>query len=216
MGSSRPSHHGSRRGLPLADRPSIAVLPFTNMSGDPEQVYFSDGISEDVITELSRFRELMVIARNSTFSFRGQNVDVREIGRALGAAYVLEGTVRRAGNRVRITTQLVNAASGVHLWSERYDRALEDVFAVQEEIAQSIVATVAERVRDEGEMVARRRQPEDIRAYDLFLQGLRLSDTFTPEAQAQAEALYEQARAIDPTFARAYTGLSYIHLNRSI
>ena len=112
------------RVLPLADRPSIAVLPFTNMSGDPEQVYFSDGLSEDVITELSRFRELMVIARNSSFSFRGQSVDVREIGRALGAEYVVEGSVRRAGDRVRVTAQLVHAVTGSHLWAERYDRAL--------------------------------------------------------------------------------------------
>src|SRR5215217_2556087 len=107
------------------------------MSGDPEQVYFSDGISEDVITELSRFRELLVIARNSSFSFRGQNVDVREISRVLGAGYVVEGSVRRAGDRVRVTAQLIDASSGSHLWAERYDRALEDVFAIQEEIAQS-------------------------------------------------------------------------------
>jgi adenylate cyclase len=201
---------------PVGEKPAIAVMPFENMSGDPEQVYFSDGITDDVITELSRFRELMVIARHSSFAFHSKSRDVREVGRALGAAYVLEGNVRRAGNRVRITAQLIDAASGAHLWAERYDRAIEDVFAVQEEIAQSIVATVAQRVLDEGEVAARRRPPEDIRAYDLFLKGLRLSDTFTPEAQAQVEALYEQARAIDPTFARAYTGLSYIHLNRSI
>jgi TolB-like protein/class 3 adenylate cyclase len=204
------------KGLPLSDRPSIAVLPFTNMSGDPEQVYFSDGISEDVITELSRFRELMVIARNSSFSFRERSVDVREIGRSLGAAYVLQGTVRRAGNRVRITTQLVDAASGVHRWSERYDRAIEDVFALQEEIAQNIVATVAQRVVDYGEAAAQRRPPEDIRAYDLFLKALRLGGlSFTPEALAKVEALYQQALAIDPTFARAYSGLAYIHRDRS-
>src|SRR5215217_7735654 len=167
------------------------------MSSDPEQVYFSDGITEDVITELSRFRELMVIARNSSFAFRGKSMDVREIGRALGASYVIEGNVRRTGNRVRITVQLTDAASGAHVWAERYDRAIEDVFAVQEEIAQSIVATVAQRVFD-GEIAARRRRPQDIRAYDLFLRGLRLDDpSFTPEAQAKVEALYEQARAID-------------------
>ena len=199
-----------------SDKPSIAVLPFTNMSGDPDQVYFSDGISEDVITELSRFRELTVIARNSTFAFRGQSLDVREIGRVLGAGYVVEGSVRRAGARVRVTAQLVEAQSGSHLWAERYDRALEDVFAIQEEIAQSIVATVAQRVVDAGEAAARRRPPEDVRAYDLFLRGLRIDDTFTPEGQARVEALYEQARAIDPTFARAHSGLAYIHLNRSI
>ena len=151
-----------------------------------------------MITELSRFRELMVIARNSSFAFRGKSMDVREIGRALGAGYVVEGSVRRAGNRVRITAQLVDAATGAHLWAERYDRALEDVFAIQEEIAQSIVATVAQRVLEDSETAARRRPPEDIRAYDLFLQGYRLSDVFTPEAQEQARALFEQARRIDP------------------
>jgi adenylate cyclase len=202
--------------LQAGEKPAIAVMPFENMSGDPEQIYFSDGITDDVITELSRFREMMVIACHSSFALRGKSIDVREVGRALGAGYVLEGNVRRAGNRVRITAQLADTASGAHLWAERYDRAIEDVFAVQEEIAQSIVATVAQRVLDEGEVAARRRPPEDIRAYDLFLKGLRLSDTFTPEAQAQVEALYEQARAIDPTFARAYTGLAYIHANRSI
>ena len=200
----------------LADKPAVAVLPFENMSGDPEQVYFSDGITEDVITELSRFRDLMVIARNSSFSFRGKSMDVREIGRVLGAGYVVEGSVRRAGDRVRITAQLVDAATGAHLWAERYDRALEDVFAVQEEIAQSIVATVAQRIIQDSEVAARRRQPEDIRAYDLFLQGNRLSDAFTPEAQARAQAFFEQALQIDPGFARAHTGLAWIYLNRSV
>ncbi len=122
------------------------------MSGDPEQTYFSDGMTEDVITELSRFRELTVIARNSTFSFRGQSVDVRDVGRSLGAGYVVEGSVRRAGDRVRITAQLVDAANGLHLWAEKYDRAVEDVFAIQEEIAQNIVATVAQRVREDSEI----------------------------------------------------------------
>jgi TolB-like protein/class 3 adenylate cyclase/Tfp pilus assembly protein PilF len=200
----------------LSAKPAVAVLPFENMSGDAEQVYFSDGITEDIITELSRFRELLVIARNSSFSFRGQSVDVREVGRTLGAAYVVEGSVRRAANRVRITTQLVDAVTGAHLWAERYDRALEDVFAIQEEIAQQIVATVAQRIFEEGEIAARRRPPEDVRAYDLFLQGLRLSDTFTPEAQARVQALFEHAIQIDPGFARAYTGLAYVYLNRAI
>ena len=198
-----------------ADKPAVAVLPFENMSGDPEQTYFSDGMTEDVITELSRFRELTVIARNSTFSFRGQSVDVRDVGRSLGAGYVVEGSVRRAGDRVRITAQLVDAANGLHLWAERYDRAVEDVFAIQEEIAQNIVATVAQRVREDSEIAARRRPPEDIRAYDLFLQGHRLSDVFTPEAQERVQALYEQALQIDPTFARAYTGLAFSHLTRA-
>ena len=198
-----------------ADKPAVAVLPFENMSGDPEQTYFSDGMTEDVITELSRFRELTVIARNSTFSFRGQSVDVRDVGRSLGAGYVVEGSVRRAGDRVRITAQLVDAANGLHLWAEKYDRAVEDVFAIQEEIAQNIVATVAQRVREDSEIAARRRPPEDIRAYDLFLQAHRLSDVFTPEAQERVQALYEQALQIDPTFARAYTGLAFSHLTRA-
>ena len=203
-------------GVPWSDKPAVAVLPFDNMSGDPEQAYFSDGITEDVITELSRFRDLMVIARNSSFAFRGKSTDVREIGRTLGAGYLVEGSVRRAGGRVRITVQLVDATTGTHLWAERYERALEDVFAVQEEIAQSIVATVAQRIIQDSEVAARRRQPEDVRAYDLFLQGNRLSDDFTPGGQARAQAFFEQVLQIDPGFARAHTGLAWIYLNRSV
>src|SRR3954451_7091996 len=152
--------------LSPSDKPAVAVLPFDNMSGDPEQAYFSDGITEDVITELSRFRELLVIARNSSFAFRGRAADVREIGRALGAGYVVEGSVRRAGDRVRITAQLIDAGTGAHLWAERWDRPLEDVFAVQDEIARGIVATVAARVLEASEATARRRPPQDARAYD--------------------------------------------------
>jgi TolB-like protein len=196
------------------DKPAVAILPFGNM-GDPDQVYFSDGITEDVIIELSRFRELRVVARNSSFAFQGRSVDVREVGRALGVGYVVEGSVRRAGNRVRITAQLVEAATGTHLWADRYDRALEDIFAVQEEIAQGIVATVAQWVMEDCEAAARRRLPEDIRAYDLFLRGHRLSDVFTSDAQEQARALFERAREIDPTFARACTGLAYYYFNRA-
>jgi adenylate cyclase len=199
----------------FSGRPAVAILPFDNMSGDPDQVYFSDGITEDIITELSRFRELLVIARNSTFAFRGKNVDVREVGSVLGASYVVEGSVRRAGNRVRITAQLIEAATGTHLWADRYDRAIEDIFTIQEEIARGIVARVVQRVLEESEAAARRRPPENIRAYDLFLRGHRLSDVFTPGAQDEARALFEQAREIDPTFARAYTGLAFCHFNRS-
>ena len=196
------------------DKPAVAVLPFDNLSGDPEQAYFSDGITEDVITELARFRELLVIARNSSFAFRGKAVDVREVGRALGAGYVVEGSVRRAGERVRITAQLVDATTGAHSWAERWDRPLADVFAVQDEIARGIVATVAARVLDETEAAARRRPPQDMRAYDLFLQGYRLSDLDNPQAQEQARALFERARALDPSFARAYTGLAFNHYIR--
>ncbi|MGE3295612.1 MAG: adenylate/guanylate cyclase domain-containing protein [Geminicoccaceae bacterium] len=197
------------------DKPAVAVLPFDNLSGDPEQAYFSDGITEDVITELARFRELLVIARNSSFAFRGKAVDVREIGRMLGVAYVVEGSVRRAGDRVRITAQLIEATTGAHLWAERYDRPLEDVFAIQDEVARGIVSTVAARVLEESELAARRRPPRDMRAYDLFLQGYRLSDVDTPEAQDRARTLFERARAVDPTFARAYTGLAFNNLIRT-
>lgn len=195
--------------------PAIAVLPFENMSGDPEQVYFSDGITEDIITELARFTELMVIARTSSFALRGRAVDLREIGRLLGAGYAVEGSVRRAGNRVRITVQLVETIGGTHLWADRYDRSIEDIFATQEEIAQNIVAMVAQRVIDNNELTSRRRRPEDVRAYDLFLQGNRLSDDFRPGAQERAEALFERAARTDPSFARAHTGLAYIYLNRA-
>jgi TolB-like protein/class 3 adenylate cyclase len=201
---------------PVPERPAVAVLPFDNLSGDPEQGYFSDGITEDVITELARFHELLVIARNSSFAFRGKSVDVREVGRALGAGYVVEGSVRRGGNRVRITAQLIAAGTGTHLWAERWDRPLEDVFAVQDEIARGIVATVASRVLEDSETVARRRAPADVRAYDLFLQGHRLSDRFNPGDQDRARELFLQARDLDPGFARAYTGLAFNHLNRAI
>ena len=201
--------------LPLPDKPSIAVLAFENLSGEPDQQYFSDGITEDIITELARFRELLVIARNSSFAFRGKAIDMREVGRVLGASYLVEGSVRRAGNRLRITAQLIDAATGTHLWAERYDRPLEDVFAVQYEIARGIVAAVAVRVLEAGEAVARRRPPRDLRAYDFFLQARQLSDNFTPGAQERARELFERARELDPTFARAYTGLAFNSLNRA-
>ena len=210
---------GTSSSLPSSfhsDRPAIAVLPFENLSGDPEQTYFSEGMTEEVVTELSRFRELVVIARGSSASFSAKDRDVREVGRQLGASYLVEGSVRRAANRVRISTQLLEAATGANVWADRYDRPMEDIFAIQEEIAQSIVAKVAQHVRDDSGARARRRQPEDLRAYDLYIQGHRLSDDLTPEVQAKIESLFQEARRIDPTFARAYTGLAYISLNRSL
>jgi TolB-like protein/Tfp pilus assembly protein PilF len=197
-----------------SDRPAVAVLPFDNM-GDPDQVYFSDGITEDIITELSRFREFLVIARNSSFAFRNQDVDLRRIGQSLGASYLVKGSIRRAGQQIRVTVQLVEATTGTHLWAERYDRSLEDIFAIQDDIARHVVTTVAQRVVDESEIAAQRRPPSDIRAYDLFLQGYRLSDTFRPDEQDQARALFERAIIIDPGFARAYTGLAFNFLFRA-
>ena len=197
------------------DRPAIAVLPFDNMGGDPEQVYFSDGITEDIITELARFREFLVIARNSSFAFRDQGMDVRTIGQALGATYLVKGSIRRAGQQIRVTVQLVEVATETHLWAERYHRSLENIFAIQDDIARHVVTTVAQRIVDESEIAAQRRPPSDIRAYDLFLQGYRLSDTFRPDVQAQARSLFERAIALDPGFARAYTGLAFNFLTRA-
>ena len=153
--------------LPLPDKPSIAVLPFQNMSGDPEQEYFADGITEDIITELSRFQSLFVIARNSSFTYKGKSPDIRQVGRELGVRYVLEGSVRKAGNRIRVTSQLIDALTGSHIWAERYDRVLEDVFAVQEELTQSIVRAIAPPISDEEVAKVRRRRPDSLGGYEI-------------------------------------------------
>ena len=146
--------------LALPERPSIAVLPFTNMSGEPEQEYFTDGITEDIITELSRFRSLFVIARNSSFSYKGKSPDIRQIGRELGVRYVLEGSIRKSSNRIRVTGQLIDTFTGHHIWAERYDRVLEDIFAVQEEVTQAIVAAIAPQIESIEQSKAARRRPE--------------------------------------------------------
>jgi TolB-like protein len=195
------------------EKPSIAVLPFANMSGDPEQEFFSDGITEDIITELSRFRSLFVIARNSTFTFKGQQVDIREIGRKLGVRYVVEGSVRRAGNRVRVTAQLIEAASGNHLWAERYDRELADVFDMQDEVARQVVVNIAPRLHSADLDSSKRRSPSDMRAYELYLRAKALVDTPTDYHDlVRAREYCERAIAIDPSFARAYAykAFSYI------
>jgi TolB-like protein/class 3 adenylate cyclase/Flp pilus assembly protein TadD len=187
------------------DMPSIAVLPFTNMSGDPEQEYFSDGITEDIITELSRYRYLFVIARNSSFTYKGRAANVQEIGRALGVRYVAEGSVRRAGNRVRVTAQLVDARSGNHLWAERYDRDLADIFAVQDEVTRAIVTNIAPMLVADSLQLATRKPPEDMRAYDYYLKAKVLVEMASTAADlAAADELCDRAVAIDATFARAY------------
>jgi adenylate cyclase len=185
-------------------KPSIAVLPFTNMSGDPEQQYFSDGITEDMITELSRFRDLFVIARNSSFQYRDKAVDVKRVGRELGVQFVVEGSVRRFGNRVRISAQLIDAASGHHLWAERYDREFADVLAVQEELAHAIAATVGSGVEAAGRDRAIRRSPASLTAYDLVLRAKALMFKFTRDEMEEARALSLRAIEIDPTNARAH------------
>ena len=190
------------------DKPSIAVLPFTNMSGDPEQEYFSDGISEDIITELSRFRTLFVIARNSSFAFKGGGVDIKQIGRKLGVQYVVEGSVRRAGNRVRITAQLIEAETGNHIWAERYDRDLEDIFAVQDEVTRSIVAVLPGRVQNSVAEQASRKPTDNLKAYEHMLRGKALRDGLNAIDTAKARQHYEKALAIDPDYARAYMYLA--------
>ena len=197
--------------LALPDKPSLAVLPFANMSGDPEQEYFSDGITEDIITELSRFRSMFVIARNSSFTFKGQAVDVTEVGRKLGVQYVVEGSVRKAGNRVRVTAQLVEAASGNHLWAERYDRDLEDVFAVQDELVRTIVATVGGRVDAEGMRRVERLSSTELQAYDHILRANTSMVLFTNEGNAAAREYLERAVALDPNSSQAYSTLAMIH-----
>ena len=194
--------------LTLPDKPSIAVLPFVNMSGDPEQEYFTDGITEDIITELSRFRSLFVIARNSSFTFKGEAVDVTEVGRKLGVQYVVEGSVRKAGNRVRVTAQLVEAASGNHLWAERYDRDLEDIFAVQDEISHTISSTLADRVEGDRLGHAKSKDETSLAAYDLILRGRELAWKWTRDDNAKAREMFTKATELSPDNAQAWAWLA--------
>jgi TolB-like protein/Flp pilus assembly protein TadD len=187
------------------DKPAIAVLPFTNMSGNPEQQYFSDGITEDIITELSRFRSLLVIARNSSFQFRAA-ADVKQVARELGVQYVVEGSVRRSGGRIRITAQLVEAETGNHSWAEHYDRDLQDIFAVQDEVAQAIAATIEGRMAASGAQRSRRKPTSDMAAYDYFLQGREYVER--RDDPAEAAALLRRAIELDPGFAQAHAWLS--------
>ncbi|HXV26135.1 MAG TPA: tetratricopeptide repeat protein [Alphaproteobacteria bacterium] len=196
---------------PVSDKPFIAVLPFTNMSGDPEQEYFSDGITEDIITELSRFRSLFVIARHSSFAFKGKAVTVQQVGRELGVEYVLEGSVRRAGNRVRITAQLIDARTGAHIWAERLDRDMGDLFAMQDEVTERIVATIASRLEKTEQERAVRKRPEETRAYDYVLRAQAIVSE-TAETNQQSRALYEKALTLEPTNIRALTGLAWTHV----
>ncbi len=191
-------------------RPSIAVLAFENMSGDPGQEYFSDGITEDIITELSRFHELVVISRNSSFSYKGQFVNVGTIGKELGASYVVEGSVRKAGNRVRITAQLVEARTGNHLWAERYDRELEDIFAVQDEVVHAIIAAIPASINLTVYEQSRRKQPNSLTAYECLLQGNWLLD-FSADQEQKALSAFEKAVEIDPTYALAWAKIAYVY-----
>ena len=205
---------GPARTPALPDKPSIAVLPFTNMGSDTEQEYFADGISEDVITALSQSRWLFVIARNTSFVYKGKAIDIKQIGRDLGVRYVLEGSVRKSGNRVRISAQLIEASTGTHLWSQRYDRDLADTFAVQDEITESVVGAIEPELLNVERQRATRKTPETMDAWDHYLRGMWHFHQFSPTDSIQAERLMRRAIEIDPTFAQAHMGLARILSNR--
>ncbi len=199
-------------GLPLPDKPSVAVLPFANLSQDPAQEYFSDGVTEDLITGLSKVSGLFVIARNSVFTYKDKPVKVRDVGRDLGVRYVLEGGVQRSGSRVRITAQLVDASTGYHIWAERYDREVNDIFALQDEVTQQIVRAMAVKLT-EGEKVRLGRPPTGVlEAYDLVLRGHDERRLSTRDGNAEARRLFVKALDLDPGYAAAYLGLSWTHL----
>jgi len=186
--------------LALPDKPSIAVLPFQNMSGDPEQEYFADGIVEDIITALSRFKSLFVIARNSSFTFKGRAVDIKEVGRRLGVRYVLEGSVRKASGKVRITGQLIDAISGAHLWADRFERDLTDVFALQDEVTVAVVSAIEPKMLQTEIGMATWRRPENLTAYDFYLRAMPQYYLTTREGLAEAIRLAHRALELDPRF----------------
>jgi TolB-like protein len=197
--------------LALPEKPSLAVLPFTNMSGDPDQEYFADGMVEDIITGLSRIKWLFVVARNSTFTYKGQSVSVNRVGRELGVRYLLEGSVRKAGRRVRITGQLVEAETGVHIWAERYDRPLGDIFALQDEITLNVVGAIEPSLREAEIERVKRKRPENLDAYDLVLRALPHVFLAMPAEAAKAMPLLERALTIEADYAGAYGLLAWCH-----
>jgi adenylate cyclase len=201
---------------PLPDKPSIAVLPFQNISGDPEQEVFADGMVEDITTALSKLRWFFVIARNSSFAYKGRPVDVKQVGRELGVRYVLEGSVRKAGNRLRITAQLVEAESGNHVWAERYDRDLGDIFAVQDEITERVVAAIEPELYAAEDIRSQRKPPESLDAWECVIRALSALSQVTSEARAEAERLCRQAIAIAPGYGQAHSLLAWALLRRTV
>lgn len=193
-----------QRPLSLPDMPSIAVLPFTNMSGDPQQEYFADGFTEDIITELSRMRWLFVIARNSTFTYKGRTVDLKQVASELGVRYVLQGSVRHTPDRVRITAQLVNTETGAHLWADRFDGALADIFDLQDKLASSTIGAIAPRLEQAEIERAQRKHTDNLNAYDYFLRGMAKFHEWSKDANSEALQLFKKAIELDPTFASAY------------
>ena len=198
--------------LPLPDKPSIAVLPFINMSGDPDQEFFADGIAEDIITALSRYSSLFVIARNSCFTYKERAIDVKQVGRELGVRYVLEGSLRKAGNRVRVTGQLVEAETGKHVWAERYDRDLADIFALQDEITGAVTIAIAPAIAHAERKRAMRTAPGSLDAWTAYQRGLWHVFKISREDDALAQKYFQQAIDIDPAFAGGYKGLAVAYL----
>ena len=198
--------------LALPDKPSVAVLPFTNMSGDPEQEFVSDGIAEDVITALSHYPSLFVIARNSSFTYKGRAVDVKQVGRELGVRYVLEGSVRKAGNRIRVTAQLIEAGTSNHVWAERYDRDLADIFAVQDELTEALTTALAPAIADAELRRAMRKPPGSLDAWAAYQRGLWHLSKATADDDATAEKFFKQAIDLDPTFSGGYGALALYQL----
>jgi TolB-like protein/Flp pilus assembly protein TadD len=199
--------HAQDKTLPLPDKPSIAVLPFENMSGDPDQEYFADGISEDIITALSHIHQFFVVARNTTFTFKGEAVDVQAVARDLGVRYVLEGSVRKAGNRLRITAQLIDGETGNHIWAERYDREIEDIFTVQDEITQTVVGAILPELSQAEQERARRKPPENLDAWECYQRGIWHTYRRTRDDLEEAQALFKRATGFDPHMSAAYAGL---------
>jgi TolB-like protein/DNA-binding winged helix-turn-helix (wHTH) protein len=202
--------------LALPDKPSIAVLPFQNLSGDPEQEYFADGMVEDIIAALSRMRWLFVIARNSSFTYKGQHVDVKQVGRELGVRYVLEGSVRKAANRVRITGQLIDALHGAHLWADRFDGTLENIFDLQDQITSSVVGAIAPTLEHVEIERAKRKPTESLDAYDYFLRGMANFHQWARAANDEALRLFSKAIELDPDFASAYGMAAWCYVWRKI
>ncbi len=197
--------------VPLPDKPSIAVLPFQNMSGDEEQEYFSDGITEDIITALSRVRRFFVTARNSTFAHKGKSPDIRDVARDLGVRYVLEGSVRKASNRIRLTAQLLDGTSGSHLWAKHYDRNLEDIFDLQDELTQTIVGAIEPELNKAEQERARLKKPENLGVWDIYQRGMSDLHKLTEQSLPDAEAMLSRVIEIDPDFAAAFAGLANVH-----
>ncbi|QOZ24822.1 adenylate/guanylate cyclase domain-containing protein [Bradyrhizobium sp. CCBAU 51753] len=206
----------SMQALALPDKPSIAVLPFENMSGDPEQEYFADGMVEEIITALSRFKWLFVIARNSSFTFKGRAVDIKEVGRKLGVRYVLEGSVRKAAGKVRITGQLIDAVTGAHIWADRFERDLTDVFALQDEVTVAVVSAIQPKLLQTEIDLSARRRPENLTAYDFYLRAMQQYYLMTPEGLAEAIRLARRALELDPRFGLVAALAGHCHMRNVI